>query len=130
MALLLIAVGSGRTKLNQWESMIIAIVVDGVTAARDGNWSRSPVHLVGPVGCYRLSDIRTAVAIRVARWYLSSQRGVPKVIRRVFLSLAAILGLVIFPASVFADRMTGYDRDKFAQALKAGPVVVHIHAEW
>lgn len=50
--------------------------------------------------------------------------------RRSFLITFPTIGLGVGAHSAFAAGIKPYDAKTFANALNAGPVVVHVHADW
>ncbi len=50
--------------------------------------------------------------------------------RRQFLITSTAIGLGVAALPALAAGVKPYDAESFAKALAAGPVVVHVHAEW
>jgi thiol-disulfide isomerase/thioredoxin len=50
--------------------------------------------------------------------------------RRDVMAALAVLGLGISGGAAFASGLTAYSSETFKAAVAAGPVVVHVHADW
>ena len=50
--------------------------------------------------------------------------------RRTFIAATAILGCCLALAPAFASSFKTYDAQSFSKAVAAGPVVVHVYADW